>query len=1132
MNAWIVAVNALAGGWAGAVWRAAWQGGVAIALVWAVCRAWPRLPAGVRCWLWRLAVLKLLLALAWSRPVALPLLPAGGGGVWEYGRVGVPQHGGVGVRAPNTPADRSPGHDRIRLDAPGAVEGGQSEGAGPVDSGMTPAAWLLLLWLGGVGWQVRSLAIGRRRVRRLLVACEPLREGDLRREGEDLCRRFGARRPPRLALCREGAGPLLVGTLRPTSVLPAWVPERCVPADQRLLLAHEVAHLRRRDLIWGWLPALARVLFFFHPLVWLAGREWRRAQEMACDETVVNAGGAPAAEYGRALLRVAQECVPRPAPELAGAGVVESYEVLRERLTAMREIRGVTRKRLAVVGLAIAGLGAASLIPWRVVARQGPSASAGEAAAAAPARGGEEGLRTVTIHGRVTNEAGKPVAGATVQVFDRAPYDQRLLGTKMTGPDGSYRFDGLRFPVEDQGNVRATVIVTHPEYGVGGLNGIALRGREVDLPFTLYPAAALEGVVADQAGKPLAGATATAVLVSRPDQFLSTTAIPEALRPRFSAHSDGGGAFTIGGLPRGSRVSIKVSAPGFATYYDHTILSEQGTTPRVTVRLRPGGEITGRVVYEGTGKPAVGLRVFCQVQDRAHVARSFPKDVLLLADAVTDARGRYNLRGLAPAPWNVMLLLPEPQPTEWTAAAAEGVSVTAGKITEGVDLKLVKGSLLTIRTANARTGAPVPDVGVGYHGAARPESSAAILVLTTNAKGRGQIRVPTGPAYFYIARPVQGWYLREQKVSAKVTVSAGKPQTVTLALDPLAAVAGTVVDETGRPVAAALLFRAWGSESVFLGFSDAPGGFLIRGFKPGAEVTLRAKKEGRATREWPTVRADEETPPLAVLRLQEYDGGVLRGRVVGEDGKPVSGALITAAGQRGNERRSEEGEHSFLTTDAEGRYEIREVWAGWRYTVTASKPGHGGAKSEPVLARAGAVNEVPDIVLPRKAGGPIRPPDTRSAAPSPSPWIGIMYRAVTPQVRKHFGLPTAEGVVVMGLPGGTAAPTRAHPPSNQPERVVVKAVPDSPAARAGLQPGDLIVAVGGAPIKGLTDLRGQILKHRVGDVVSLRFYRGKEERRVKVRLGVMPRRMSAAPAPQPPARVVDTVVDLPATPAP
>src|SRR5688572_33070333 len=61
--------------WAESLWRASWQGGIALALAWAACRLFPRLDPRARCWLWRLAYLKLLVTFFWTTPVAVPALP-------------------------------------------------------------------------------------------------------------------------------------------------------------------------------------------------------------------------------------------------------------------------------------------------------------------------------------------------------------------------------------------------------------------------------------------------------------------------------------------------------------------------------------------------------------------------------------------------------------------------------------------------------------------------------------------------------------------------------------------------------------------------------------------------------------------------------------------------------------------------------------------------------------------------------------------------------------------------------------------------------------------------------------------------------------------------------------------------
>ena len=61
---------------ANALVRASLHGAVAIAAVWMICRLFPRLPAALRCGLWWLACLKLLVALVWVEPIPLAVLPA------------------------------------------------------------------------------------------------------------------------------------------------------------------------------------------------------------------------------------------------------------------------------------------------------------------------------------------------------------------------------------------------------------------------------------------------------------------------------------------------------------------------------------------------------------------------------------------------------------------------------------------------------------------------------------------------------------------------------------------------------------------------------------------------------------------------------------------------------------------------------------------------------------------------------------------------------------------------------------------------------------------------------------------------------------------------------------------------
>jgi beta-lactamase regulating signal transducer with metallopeptidase domain len=63
------------------------------------------------------------------------------------------------------------------------------------------------------------------------------------------------------------------------------------------MLAHDMAHIKRGDLLWFWLATTARLLFFFYPLVMLARRESRLTAEMAADELAVTVCRLEPADY-------------------------------------------------------------------------------------------------------------------------------------------------------------------------------------------------------------------------------------------------------------------------------------------------------------------------------------------------------------------------------------------------------------------------------------------------------------------------------------------------------------------------------------------------------------------------------------------------------------------------------------------------------------------------------------------------------------------------------------------------------------------------------------------------------------------------------------------------------------------
>src|SRR5207249_8230042 len=143
---------------------------------------------------------------------------------------------------------------------------------------------LFWVWAGGVLFiafrSVRSVVATRRTVR----DGRPLTEAGVHEECAALSRCLRLKRSPRLLTREDVSGPQAVGFWRPVLLFPASFFDQFSPEEVRLVLAHELAHLGRFDLLWGCLRHLVNGLLFFHPLVWLAQEQAVLAEEIACDE--------------------------------------------------------------------------------------------------------------------------------------------------------------------------------------------------------------------------------------------------------------------------------------------------------------------------------------------------------------------------------------------------------------------------------------------------------------------------------------------------------------------------------------------------------------------------------------------------------------------------------------------------------------------------------------------------------------------------------------------------------------------------------------------------------------------------------------------------------------------------------
>lgn len=161
---------------------------------------------------------------------------------------------------------------------------------------------LFVIWAAIVLAQLVLIMLRRRALSQLLRRILPASVADQSRL-DALRDRLGIRFPVSLGRANIGS-PFVTGVFRPRIVLP--LNRTNSPKELDHVLLHELSHIKRRDLVWAWVPEITRVILFFHPVVYWISQEAKLHREAACDQTVVlSAGGA--SEYARTLLAFSKQ---------------------------------------------------------------------------------------------------------------------------------------------------------------------------------------------------------------------------------------------------------------------------------------------------------------------------------------------------------------------------------------------------------------------------------------------------------------------------------------------------------------------------------------------------------------------------------------------------------------------------------------------------------------------------------------------------------------------------------------------------------------------------------------------------------------------------------------------------------
>jgi TonB family protein len=285
--------------------------------------------------------------------------------------------------------------------------------------------WLILIWATGVLAALSPIAAGAISVRRVVRRARPFE-----------CAASGAD----VLISDEIAAPITCGFLHPRVVLPTsareWSRNRL-----KAVLAHEFAHIRRRDVPVQLAVHAISALWWFQPLVWILRRTLRSDSELACDAEVLRTGLRPSI-YAAELLEVARS-LGAPNQALSSCGIdMAAGSNLQHRVEMILQYRAPAtpffRKIALAAALLAVSIGASAITPN---AGTGFFEQGGSTMKRTLISGllTSVGLTAATISGTVHDPSGTAVADAAVTVLNP---DTGARQNVVTDSEGKFSVSG------------------------------------------------------------------------------------------------------------------------------------------------------------------------------------------------------------------------------------------------------------------------------------------------------------------------------------------------------------------------------------------------------------------------------------------------------------------------------------------------------------------------------------------------------------------------------------------------------------------------------------------------------------------------------------------------------------------
>jgi beta-lactamase regulating signal transducer with metallopeptidase domain len=162
---------------------------------------------------------------------------------------------------------------------------------------------IVMVWLTGVLLLSVRLLFGWLRAHSIAKKNATEAAPEWQRSARRLAHALKLRRAVQLLESAAVEVPTVIGWLRPVVLLPATSLTGLSTEQMEMILAHELAHIRRNDFFVNLMQAVVETLLFYHPAVWWISNRIRVEREHCCDDVAVSVSGKPLV-YARALTRL------------------------------------------------------------------------------------------------------------------------------------------------------------------------------------------------------------------------------------------------------------------------------------------------------------------------------------------------------------------------------------------------------------------------------------------------------------------------------------------------------------------------------------------------------------------------------------------------------------------------------------------------------------------------------------------------------------------------------------------------------------------------------------------------------------------------------------------------------------